>query len=135
MSAKTKVDEAPFTEDGSLMHFPENRQDYTNAVRLKVGYGWEVPPVIVGPDWRPNVPFVATLRLASTRRGRSAAYFIWQDEAGREFPMFISDMLALIQGGTIVANGVVTAHWIVTKRGANYGIRIATGKEVGNARA
>jgi hypothetical protein len=133
MAAKTKVDEAPFIQDGSLMHFPENRTDYSNAVRLEVGYGWKVPPVVIGPDWRPNLPFVAALRLASTCRGRSAAYFIWQDDAGREFPMFISDMLALIQGGTIVAGRKVTAHWIVTKRGANYGIRIATNREVHDA--
>lgn len=133
MPAKTKVVEAPYTENGSLMHFPESSYDFTNAVRMEVGYGWEVPPRTIDPDWRPNVPFAKTLRLTETRRGRSAAYFIWRDEDDREFPMFITDMLALVQSGVAIAGGTVTTRWMVTKRGANYGIRHATTEEVGNA--
>lgn len=133
MPAKSKVTEAPYTEDGSLMHYPENRQDYSQAVRLETGFGWKVPPRTVGPDWRPNEPFAATLRLVETRRGRSAAYFIWHDEADREFPMFISDMLLLVQSEVAIAGGAVTTRWMVTKRGANYGIRHANPEETGDA--
>lgn len=133
MPAKSKVIEAPYTESGSLMHFPESRMDYSEAVRLDVGHGWKVPPREVGPDWRPNVPFAATLRLVDTRRGRSAAYFIWYDETGAEFPMFITDMLALVQSGVAIAGGTVSTRWMVTKRGANYGIRHAGPEEVGRA--
>jgi hypothetical protein len=130
MPAKSKVTEAPYTEDGSLMHFPEDRYDYSGAVRLQTGFGWKTPPRTVGPDWHPNVPFAATLRLAETRRGRSAAYFIWRSDDDREFPMFISDMLALVQSGVTIADGgVVTTRWMVTKRGANYGIRHAVAEE------
>lgn len=132
MPAKSKVTEAPYTENGDLMHFPENSYDYSDAVRLETGYGWEVPPRTVTPDWRPNVPFAKTLRLVETRRGRSAAYFIWHDEDGREFPMFISDMLGLVQSGVAIAGGTVTTRWMVTKRGANYGIRHAAAEESGD---
>lgn len=131
MPAKSKVTEAPYTENGSLMHFPEDSRDYPDARRTDDGYVWGEPR-IVKPDWRPNVPFAATLHLAETRRGRSAAYFIWRDDDGREFPMFISDMLLLVQSGVAIAGGAVSTRWMVTKRGANYGIRHAAAQEVGD---
>ena len=134
MPAKSKVTEAPYSKDGSLMHFPESTWDYSEAVRAEEGHGWKVPPREVGPDWRPNDPFTGTLRLAETRRGRSAAYFIWHSDDGREFPMFISDMLLLVQSGvTIRPGGMVSTRWMVTKRGANYGIRHAAPGKVGDA--
>lgn len=132
MPAKSKVTEAPYAENGSLMHFPEDHYDYSSAVRLQTGFGWKTPPRTVGPAWRPNVPFTATLRLAESRRGRSAAYFIWHDEDDREFPMFISDMLLLVQSGvSIKPGGMVSTRWMATKRGANYGIRHAAAEETG----
>jgi hypothetical protein len=129
MAKKTKVTAVPFDTDGSLMHYPADRLDYSEAVRLEVGRGWEVPPRSIGPDWRPNVPFAATLRLDGSCRGRSAAYFEWKDEAGRTFPMFITDMADLVRSGTVVAGGVVAAVWMVAKRGTNYGVRLATDEE------
>lgn len=115
MPAKSKVAEAPYAADGSLLHYAETR------------YGPQ-------PEWRPNDPFTATLWLAETRRGRSAAYFIWRSGDGREYPMFISDMLLLVQSGvTIKPGGSVSTRWMVTKRGANYGIRHAPAEEVGDA--
>lgn len=130
MATKTKVTTAPFGPDGSLMHYPESRNDYTGAKRLESGYGWEIPPRFVGPDWRPNTPFQTTLRLDGTCRGRSAAYFVWKDDAECEFPMFISDMADLVKAGATVTAGVVTAWWMVAKKGANYGIRLATADEI-----
>jgi hypothetical protein len=132
MPAKSKVAEAPYTENGSLMHFPDTTWDYSKAVQAEEGRGWKVPPREVGPDWRTNDPFTATLRLAETRRGRSAAYFIWRADDDREFPMFISDMLLLVQSGVrIKPGGMVSTRWMVTKRGANYGIRHAGADETG----
>lgn len=133
MPAKTKVSEAPYGPDGSLQHFPTTSADYSNAVRLETGYGWEVPPRMIGPDWRPNLPFTATMRLHETRRGRSAAYFVWHDQDGRSFPMFITDMADLVRAGTVVAGGVVAGLWMVAKRGTNYGIRLATDQETTDA--
>lgn len=134
MPAKTKLTEAPYSNNGSLMHFPETTWDYSKAVRLEDGQGWKVPPREIGPDWRPNDPFTATLRLVETRRGRFAAYFIWRSDDGREFPMFISDMLLLVQSGvTIKPGGIVLTRRMVTKRGSNYGIRHAGVEEVAHA--
>lgn len=134
MPAKKKVTEVPYSKNGSLMHFPETTWDYSEAVRVDEGHGWKVPPREVGPDWRRNDPFTATLRLAETRRGRSAAYFIWRSDDGREFPMFISDMLLLVQSGVIIKpGGSVSTWWMVTKRGANYGIRYAGAEETAGA--
>jgi len=134
MPAKSKVTEAPYTKNSNLMHFPDTTWDYSEAVRHENGHDWRVPPREIGPDWRSNDPFTATLRLAETRRGRSAAYFIWRSDDDREFPMFISDMLLLVQSGvTIRPGGMVSTWWMVTKRGANYGIRHASAKEVADA--
>lgn len=115
MPAKSKVTEAPYTDSGSLMHYVETR------------YGQQ-------PNWLPNDPFTATLWLVETRRGRSAAYFIWRAGDGREYPMFISDMLQLVKSGvTIRPGGAVSTRWVVTKRGSNYGIRHAGTEEADRA--
>lgn len=95
--------QAPFDTEGNLLHFP--------------GYGGS-------PQWRPVEPFHATMRVERTQRGRSAAYFIWTDQDGRTFPMFISDLLELLLDRD-VASGQVTGWWAVRKRGENFGIRIA----------
>jgi hypothetical protein len=130
MATKTKVTEVPFTAAGALMHFPERSYDYSKAVRLEVGFGWEVPPRVIDPDWRPNLPFRAMLMLKGSARGRSAAYFLWEDAAGREFPMFITDMTDLVRHETALRAGVATAWWMVAKRGQNYGVRLATDAEI-----
>lgn len=77
-------------------------------------------------DWRPNDPFTASLRIVGTERGRSAARFVAEDtETGCRYPMFMTEMLAIIQTATI-DRGVITGTWIGCKRGANYGIRLET---------
>lgn len=134
MPAKKKLIEVPYSSDGSLMHFPESTWDYSEAVRVEEGHGWKVPPREVGAEWRRNDPFTATLWLVETRRGRSAAYFIWRAGDGREYPMFISDMLQLVKSGvTIRPGGAVSTRWVVTKRGSNYGIRHAGTEEADHA--
>lgn len=99
------VEKAPFSQQGSLLHYERD-----------VPWG-------TGADWRPNEPFEATLTLARISRGRSAAYFVWEDEEGRTFPMFMSNVADLIKGGISVVNGTVTGRWDVVKKGQNYGIR------------
>lgn len=130
MSTKTKVTEVPFTAAGSLMHFPKDRLDYSEAEWGETSRTWTKMPAVVTPDWRPNVPFTATLRLDSTRRGRSAAYFVWLDGDGREFPMFLTDLADLIKSGNVIAGGVIAGLWMVAKRGQNYGVRLATDGEI-----
>lgn len=102
---------------------------------MKYNYELEAPYNIIGlmhhadkwdtlVHWRPNEPFHARLKLLGTERGRSAAYYRWQDQADwKVYPMFITDMARLITlGTTFEAGGYVDAEWVVVKRGMNYGI-------------
>ncbi len=75
-------------------------------------------------DWRPNVPFKATLTLKRMETGRSAVRFWWHDEAtDTDYPMFGDAIVETlkIQNAT---GGKVTGEWIVVKKGANYGIEL-----------
>jgi hypothetical protein len=78
-----------------------------------------------GVEWREVEPFERTLTLKDTRRGRSAAYFIWVDALGNEYPMFMTDVADLIRRGCIEFGVVHDAMWTVRKRGQNFGIRLA----------
>lgn len=105
--------QAPYDpRTGSLLHYPETR--------LKLGRE-EGELIWVEPGWRTNEPFYANLYLADMERGRSAAFFIWQDNDGRDYPMFMSDMFDLLRTKT-VDEGYVEGIWLVKKRGQNYGI-------------
>lgn len=73
-------------------------------------------------EWRDNVPFYAALALTGMERGRSAMRYIWTDEDGNTYPMFAVDAYALMQSIEGVDNGAAFGHWIVMKRGQNYGI-------------
>ncbi len=103
---------APFNASGNLMHYalPDNR---TSSV-----FGLDRPH-----EWRDNKPFMSTMKLEGLRRGRSAAYFMWEDLGGAQYPMFMKEMTDLLQT-RIVRYGCVYGQWIVVKRGTNYGIRM-----------
>lgn len=75
--------------------------------------------------WVPNEPFSARLRLRGTIRGRSAAYFVWEDaeDWDREHPMFLAEMTDLVQGAGVEPGGFVSGWWRVCKRGQNYGLK------------
>ncbi|WP_051165357.1 hypothetical protein [Nocardia testacea] len=77
-----------------------------------------------GSEMRTNAPFTATLRIVDYIRGRSAARFVLEDKAtGLTFPMFLTDMLNVLQHASI-EKGVVSGRWIGCKRGQNYGLRL-----------
>lgn len=103
--------QAPYDTHGNLLHFP--------------GYSYHSTQ----PEWRDVVPFDATLTFNGQHRGRSAAYFEWLDADGRKWPMFMTDIGDLLQAATIDL-GVVSARWTVQKRGQNYGVRLATDRDV-----
>ncbi|MFI6317321.1 hypothetical protein ACIBG8_07370 [Nonomuraea sp. NPDC050556] len=113
--------EAPYDQRGNLMHYPED--SYCNDAETGTS-AW------VPPDWRPISTFTATLTLTGRRRGRSAAYFMWTDQDGHEWPMFLTDLDYLISSATIT-NGIVTGTWTVGKRGANFGVRYVSSPEGG----
>jgi hypothetical protein len=101
---------APYTFNGSLMHFPEKQ--------------WKDDPrTYLDPVWLEAEPLTYTLVLVEMRRGLPAAYFVWRElDSDVTYPMFIADMVDLIKRGSIKA-GVVTATWVVSKRGQYYGIK------------
>ena len=98
--AVTKV---PFHPSGGLLDYPDPR----------------FPDEI---EWRPNDEFDAVMRLAGTRRGRSAAVFMWEDAVGRRWPMFMTDAAKILVAGVAQPGGLVTGRWVVVKRGTNYGL-------------
>ena len=63
-----------------------------------------------------------TMKIVSTRRGRSSAQFILEDEEGHVFNMFMTDTLDMLQRAHIV-NGKVQGVWGFKKRGTNYGMK------------
>ncbi|MEV1168574.1 hypothetical protein [Nonomuraea sp. NPDC049784] len=105
------VTEAPYDEQGNLIHYPKTRYTYANGVRTEIPY-----------DWRLNEPFTATLKVTGFERGRSAARFFWADQDGHEFPMFLKDLDQMLMTADFT-RGTVTGRWDVAKRGENYGLR------------
>lgn len=96
----TRVIRAPFAGN-SLLHYPITHQI---------------------TEWREVDEFDAALTLMGMERGRSAAYFIWQEDyTHNSFPMFLVDMADLLKRDT-VSFGTVLTTWKIMKRGQNYGI-------------
>lgn len=96
--------EAPYNARGNLLHYP-----------LDVPYGQEA-------EWRPIEPFTAALTYDGYGRGRSAVYFHWKHlDTGARYPMFLTDMDALLNAG-LVQGHLVTGRFTVVKRGKNYGL-------------
>lgn len=107
---RSGVTRAPFDEGGNLMHWAPSP-----------GYGWGQPE-----QWRDNVPFEAIMTVVSVESGRSAKYLMLTDQGGRRYPMFIADLIEALKAPAGVANGVFGGKcWMVAKRGANYGVRVA----------
>lgn len=95
---------APYDADGWLLHYPSNVA-----------------------EWRPMETFTATLRLLGNSRGRSAVTFEWVDQDGRHWPMFVTDLTALVTSGNRIERArTQSLDWEVCKRGQNYGIRLIT---------
>ena len=77
-------------------------------------------------QWIDIPKFPAIMQITGMERGRSAARFTLKDvESGAVFPMFMTDMLALLQAGTINFGFTTVLNWEVCKRGENYGLRMA----------
>ncbi|MEU4155226.1 hypothetical protein [Actinoplanes sp. NPDC026670] len=112
---KTSVTEVPYDERGNLLFYVERDGGYSYL---------EGDPYRVAYTMRPNVTFDATLTIDSMRTGQSAKYLIWRDTDGHHYPMFITDLTAMLPL-VDVRRGVVSGTWIVRKKGQNYGIALA----------
>jgi hypothetical protein len=101
----------PYSRHGNLLHYARAENDsyrYLNESNV---------------DWRENEPFVTELELDRSVSGRSAKYVIWHDPEGRQFPMFVVDLVEMIKDGATVSGGKILATWMARKRGQNYGVR------------
>jgi hypothetical protein len=100
----------PFGSGGSLLDYAsweyDRDQSYTRVWRC---------------EWRDNKPFHLCLSLADMYSGRSAKGVIWRHEDGRTFPMFVVDLLDMLQH-CVLSYGVAVGYWAVRKRGQNYGL-------------
>ena len=79
-----------------------------------------------GGEWnakfRAVEPFTSRLTFDHFARGRSSAIGIFKDEAGKEWPMFLTDLADAIP---LLGNGAVEGVFVFTKRGTNYAIKLA----------
>lgn len=117
-----KLTHAPFTPGGSLQHYTTCRQ--AHGVLVDPDNPWCCRTTV----WLPNDPFHATLQISHMNRGRSAKYVTWmspQADDDRTYPMFIADLLDLIQNADRIERGMLSARWMVRKRGQNYGLCLA----------
>lgn len=118
--AKTKVTHAPYL-DGNLL-------DWVSAAYPNPISQW---PYKLACEWRENVPFEAKMTYEGFGRGQSSTKFYWLDEQGRKYPMFVSDMDALLKAGKplLSTDGgavYVSGTWMVAKKGSNFGIKLVT---------
>lgn len=71
-------------------------------------------------------PFSASLTITNFDKGwRSAHRVIWTASDGKEYPMFISEFLALVKKyyeRPLTTFPTVHGRWVYVKRGSNYGI-------------
>ena len=88
----------PFDDKGNQLHYPEFHS------RL-------------GGEWKDNFKFNQTMKIVTIERGRSAAYFILEDEHEVRYTMFCTDIVGLLKGISF------TGEWEFVKRGRNFGIK------------
>lgn len=107
-------------EDGSVLHYADQRQhDWYRGEAEQDGF---LPEWVSRVTWRHNEPFTARIRVTGTKRGRSAAYFMFEDTEHHTFPMFITDVATMLQGVN-AEDGWINGRWDVARRGLNYGLR------------
>ena len=76
----------------------------------------------VGVDWRDNVYFREVMKLTGSTRGRSAANFEFEDEQGRTYNVFLSDMVQICKEYGIKEGKTDRLEWCFRKQGQSYGL-------------
>ena len=121
------------------MYYPENSykweyggQEYDTWFEIERLYGEAathagggMQKIIIQPDWRPNKPFRAVMKLTNMSRGRSAANFKMEDEQGKTYTMFMKDLMDLLQRYSMSKGYTECLEWCFCKRGQNYGLTLA----------
>lgn len=97
---------------GSLAHFASGDRGYDPYAEVE----WIDPT-----SWRLDG---VLLTLKDLHTGRSAKWVTWTDVNGREFPMFIADLISLVRDGN-VHRGTTQETFKIAKRGQNFGIALA----------
>lgn len=98
-----KAPKVPVDKEGNFLHYPSYEHD----------------------DWYDiPEPFFAVMSISKMTNGRSAKYLNLVDERGKEYPMFVSDLVKGITEQTLTVNGGhLVGYWTGSKRGSNYGIK------------
>ena len=123
--AKKRLVCFPFI-DGSLVEYSHYELDDSERERVYNGekvvsqgmYDMHDKREVV---WKPNKEVKLTLHYTSYNRNRSSVIFYWEDEKGREYPMFVRDIDELLKQN--IGTSSVRAIWTYVKRGQNYGIK------------
>lgn len=105
-------------------HYEECNSNDPGAREKYHSAGWY--RYVKSGEWRDNYIFHATLSVTGTTRGRSAARINLQDDQGRKYEMFLSDVVDLLIHAPTIAYGMIEADWTFIKRGSNYGIKVAS---------
>lgn len=126
---------------GTLLHYPEAwRYTGETETRTRPVYAWgpnghrpsisemetfECAIRVKNIEWiDADYEFSARLKLdSSIHSGRSAKYVHWVHDDGREFPMFVAELVELVTTGDVEQGGFLEEKFGVAKRGKNYGIK------------
>jgi len=95
----------PLSQDGHLFSYVDGYVSNNNSI-----------------IWVDNFVLTSTLKIYDYGRGRSAVHFLVEDNTGRKYNMFLTDMFHAITHFKIEGSVIMHDRWTICKRGANYGI-------------
>lgn len=71
-------------------------------------------------------PFTARVRVIDSTKYRSAVFFTVVDEDGARWPMFLTDMTAMLKDANMTDGWTEPLTFETCKRGTAYGIRVVS---------
>jgi hypothetical protein len=107
----------PFKADGSVMRYAINDPNSRHASGPE--HKWHPD---YADQWRDNFEFTASMHFVEFKRGRSAAYAVFQTSKDETYYMFLSDLekaIPLLDKGFLLKK-----VFTFSKRGQNYGIKV-----------
>jgi hypothetical protein len=117
-------------KDGGLFHdtdYMRGAEDREDAARINAQMDLEQGHHRWGPAYvmEEMEPFTAPLKLVGITRSRSASavYATFKTPEGVQFPMFLTDLEALLQDADVEDGWFESGTYEAYKRGRAYGIR------------